>query len=443
MPSSQTVATDLVAQAVRARQRRAFMLASHQDTLHALGAVEEQIERNVKALALLPAASEQAFATQRQASHQTTAERDALVHVWGACLVQQPAGLERDQRLLDYVAQFLDAHRAAVRDALWFFPIERDLFSPRDQHLDILLNSHDARIRGLGVELVGRHGSLRCAPRITTLAKQASSQAHQACELALARCGALAKPEIAIRHALQGGHDHHALQLISASGQLQALHGEGYLRLAQHPEPGVHRRAWLLAALRDPQAARQHAHGTEMDPRLRAHVLALCGYAPDLIDTLAAIAKSPQPPQPWQREQLLLSLGSVDAAVDVLPTDTARREHALRSQLLATLRRAHLGVHNDADTAPWQAQRILVPDSLQTATRLRYGQAYNAQAMLDQRMADLGAELRQALYVEQGARANGAQALSAYGPARLQRATLGVVEWVQDHLEQPVQARGR
>ena len=44
---------------------------------------------------------------------------------------------------------------------------------------------------------------------------------------------------------------------------------------------------------------RQHAHGMEMDPRLRAHVLALCGYAPDLIDTLAAIAKSPQPPQPW------------------------------------------------------------------------------------------------------------------------------------------------
>lgn len=434
MPSALSVANDLIAQAVRARQRRMFMLGAQQDSLSAMAVVESQIERNVKALALLPSAAEQAFATQSPVQH-SLLEQDALVHVRGAFLAQLPPSQPNKSQLLSYLQQHLAKHPVAVRDALWFFPMERELFSPRDQHLDLLLNSSGAAIGGLGIELVGRHASLRHTPHVTRLAQNKSDASRRACDLALARCGVLPQPETAIRNALKSGQVQHALRLVAATGLIQVLGCADYLHLTRHPDPQIQRHAWLLASLCDPLTTVKQAQNTDMDARLRAHVLALSGYIPDLIDTLRDLAFSDKPPEPFQREHLLLTLGSLDASLDVLPVDSSLRDQALRRQLLSALRQSHLGIHNDADIAPWTCERIVLSESLRDAPRLRYGQRHKSKPTLDQRMADLGSALRQALYIEYAARAGAPQSLSASSPARVQRTALGTVQWATEHLE--------
>lgn len=440
MPSASQLIQELLAQTVRARQRRLFMTAADRTTLQALCSVDDMVDRNVRALSVFGSDAVDAAFRGLKATQQP-AEQDAYVHVLCATVVQMPDGAERAYMLHNCVSMYLEKHRVAVRDAFWFFPVGRSMFEARDSHVRVALESDDPVFYWLGVELVGRTGNAALAKLLLERrpAHAGAEVMGRSTEMALASSGVgpILKPQ-AIQRLLAGDEwaQAHALRLIAVTGQVGVLQPRQALALTASEHPVVRRLAWTLASLTMPRETQQYALAQPtLLPEIRTRVLALTGYADGVIESLAAVVKSPSPIEAPVKDLMLLSLGQVPMEATTSTVEAPAREQALRDLVLQTLRDSHIGVTNEADQGPWTAQHMLADPDKVAQVRIRGGQRKSAQGRLALTLMGLTAVMRQALYIEHAVHHRSALALSAYDTARRQRDALGISQGLRELFE--------
>lgn len=440
MPTASQLIQDLLAQTVRARQRRLFMTAADRTTLQALCSVDDMIDRNIRALSVFGTEAVDAAFRGFKATQQP-AEQNAFVHVLCAIVVQMPDGPKRARMLHNCVTMYLAKHRVAVRDAFWFFPTGHSLFDARDSHLRLALESDDPVFYWLGVELVGRTGNAALAKLLPGRhpVHVAAKTMERSTQMALASAGVgLPLTQQAIQRLLAGDDraQTHALRLIAVTGQVGVLPLRQVLALTASAHPVVQRLAWTLASLTMPRETQQHALAqTALPAAIRTRVLALTGYADGLIESIAAVVSSTSPIEGPDKDLMLLCLGQVPMEATTSTIDAPAREKALRELMLQVLRDSHIGVTNEADQGPWTAQHMLADEDKVAQVRIRGGQRKPAQGRLAPSLMGMTAVMRQALYIEHAVHYQSALALSAYDTARRQRAALGVSQGLRELFE--------
>ena len=447
MPSAQNLIDELLDESIRARQRRVHITSSTEATLYALKAVDAKLDENLRALASFGIGT-LAICEQRldQAS---SAERDAAVHLLCAVAVQLPASKQRDEAILNIVKRHWSTHKQAVNDALWFFPVGLSEFDIRHDHVMLLIGQGDPNLQHIGVTLAACRGVMQAGPwvydKLRELGIASDGPLQRACEMTLACLNLCLPQEQRLLALLKGADDaqRHALQLIAQSGQArQLLDAPHYLSLTNTSDQTVQQLAWCLAALADPQACATALNGPlQLAVELRTRLGALVGSPRALIHCVQAITAQDTPPHAEGSDALLVLLGQVPVGVNQTPIEPLARSAQLRTYVLQCLRHSHVNVNNEADVCPWEPAQFLAPESLTTATRLRYGQRLHAPqpGCIPVEIASrLSAAMRQTLYWEQAC-ARGHSfgfGLSAYANARMQYSVLNAAQWHDEHLAQ-------
>lgn len=448
MPSAQDLIRELLDESVRARRRRLWLSSTRDCTLYALKPVDATLDRNIQALASFGPEALQACNQKIKASAGSRADEDAAVHLLCAVAVQLPDGDQRNRDLQAFMAQYLANHAIAIRDALWFYPVGLNEFDIRHHHVVALLADANPAIQRLAIDILGRRGARTLAPLLRQRHLAIGTGEHAlrpTYELALARLGfglPTAIDRIPRIHQLLAGSPQdrkHALALIAASGQTGALTSEQYLEMARTSDAEQQRLALCLATLVDPLVCAQAiSRETTIDPALRTRIMALAGWIPGLIRNIQSLTAQTGPSSAENDDMLLTVLGHVPAAAKTTVIDTVAREQQLRDAVLRCLRQCHVNVHNDADTCPWETQRLLAPEALEQPVRVRHGNRFGAGGSIPTEIASrMSSDMRQLLYWEQ---AGAAQApygfdLSPYANARLQYTVLQASEWLTQHLE--------
>jgi hypothetical protein len=449
MPSREKLIHELLEETIRARRRRLNITSSLDVRLLGLKTVDSKLDRNIRALSIFGEDAIDAAVQQLVGlTHEPTA--DALVHIIAACAVQatstsnQPGLLERLQDL------YGQKHRSALRDAWWFYPLNRRSFDLHLQHITALLQSRQADHQLMAIEVAGRLGMRACAPKLMEmLASTTDHTLRHSIELALCRMGAapdnLPKRIQTLAHGTSADVLH-ALRLIASSGQLKGTSTEQLLawtKSAQLPVSGL---AWCLATISNPAAAHKAALSTQIDPDLRIRILALAGFPSGLISIVREITEQNIPATPAQLDALATLLDEVPAEVNAKPVDVHKREDALRTAVLKAFRAAHIPVSNEAKVCEWSAQAMLAEPHSQQGRRLRYGAALRPKesggVALGLSVPQMGPLMRQALYIEQSVQAGrpiGA-GLSAYANSRHQLDVIGISQWLGQVNAQSVQA---
>lgn len=440
MPCRESLITELLEDTARARRRRLHITAAMDFRLLALQTVDDKIDRNLRALSVFGQDAIQA-AEQAIAASDHAPTTDALIHVAAACAVQAATPQADDEMLVRWFERFGATHRTALRDAWWFYPLDRASAARHPARVDALLRSTHEPACSLGVELAGRCGMQTCLPLIVPIAATANEgQLLRASELALCRLGQ-PPDDLAARIQRRGSGTAedllHALRLIAASGRLDLAQAEGYLRCASMPHPALQRLGWCLATLCDPVQAHQQAdERAAMAPDLRLQVLALAGFPQTLIAVAREVTAQPGPATAPQMDALTVLLGNVPMQVRTTDVSPEEREKALRLRVLQVFRDAHIAVTNEAKTCAWEAGLMLAEPDPAHHRRLRFGRAVRSQeaggvALLPP-VQQLGSLMRQALYIEQSVQAHrpvGAS-LSAYASTRHQMHVIGLSEWL-------------
>lgn len=440
MPRREQLIAELLEDTARARRRRLHITGAMDFRLLALQTVDDKIDRNLRALSVFGQDALQA-AEQAIAASDHAPTTNALIHVAAACAVQTAAPQDDAVLLAQWFERYGAAHRTALRDAWWFYPLDRASAARHPARVAALLRSTHEPARTLGIELAGRCGMQACLPLISPIAGAApDGPPLRASELALCRLGQ-APVDLAARIQRRSGGAAedllHALRLIAASGHLDLAQVEGYLRCAHMPHPALQRLGWCLATLCDPVQAhhRAEAHAT-MDPGLRLQVLALAGFPHALIAVAREVTTQLGPATAPQMDALSVLLGDVPMQVRANDVSPQEREQAVRLRVLQVFRDAHIAVTNDAKTCAWEAARMLAEPDPAHNRRLRFGRAARPRedggAALQAPVQQLGSLMRQALYIEQSVQARqpvGA-GLSAYASTRHQMHVIGLSEWL-------------
>jgi len=430
MPNAAALLAQLLPRMSRARQRRLLMTAGDRFDLQALAAVDNSLDRDLRAVTVLGQAGLDAAALALQAAA-SQPERDALLHVYAALLVQSPGSAERDAAFLGLAAESIDKHRTALRDAVWFFPMGGMFAKPRQDSIEVLLNSDSTALQDLAIELIGRTGNVGLARQLAAGGELASTGTLHSRELALARCGLLATlPPERVTELLRGNEvqQTHVLRMASIAGRPMGLTADVVEPLVDASSQPLKRLAWAMLVMLKPRRAFEvAANSTTLDPDLGLRIFALCGFADGLIPAVAAMLGDADPASPATRDLLLCMLGTLPMEVRTRPIDATARERAMRELVLNALRQSHLGVTNQADSGPWQTNVVIAPDAPVTSVRIRGAvRMRGLPESLPAHTVNMTATMRQALYIELAHAQSAAIGLSAYDVARRQMLALGL-----------------
>jgi hypothetical protein len=449
MPSREKLIHDLLEETVRARRRRLNITSSLDVRLLGLKTVDSKLDRNIRALAVFGVDALDAAVQQlAESTHAPTV--DALVHVIAACSVQAASTSNQPELLERLQDRYGQKHRSALRDAWWFYPLNRRSFDLHLQRIITMLQSRQADQKLMATELAGRLGMRACAPKLLEMIATATDNTlHCAVELALCRMGAA--PDTLPKRIKILAHGTskdvlQALRLITASGQLEGVSTEQLLAWTQSADQPISRLAWCLATISNPAAAHNAVMRGSMEPDLRTRILALAGFPSGLISIVREITEQDIPATPAQLDALATFLDEIPMEVSAKPMDARKREDALRSAVLKAFRAAHIPLRNEANVCEWTAQAMLAEPHSQQSRRLRYGVALLPKASggvgLGMSVPQMGPLMRQALYIEQSVLAGrpiGA-GLSAYANSRHQLDVIGVSQWLGQIYAQSAQA---
>jgi len=443
MPSRAKLIDELLDETVRARRRRLNVTGSPHVRLLGLKTVDFKIDRNIRALAVFDSDSLDAGVNQlTQMTHAPAV--DALVHVVAACAVQALSTSRRKGLLELLFERYGGQHRSALRDAWWFYPMNRSVFDLHSQAIVDMMQSSQSDHKLMAVELAGRLGMTHCASQIAHwVAATSDGHAHRIGELALCRMGSVSETlPSRIEQLISGtGPDlMHALRLMAISGRLEGASSDQLISWAQSAKHDVSRLAWCLATIKNPVAAHCAViNNNAMDPDLRIRILALAGLPSGLIAVVRSVTEQALPVTPAQIDALTTFLGGVPMELNAKPMDVTQRDEALRTAVLTAFRMAHVPVRNEAKVCEWTPQAMLAePDTAHSvrSRRLRYGVGMrlpeNGGVVLHPSVLQMGALMRQALYVDQSVQAGrpiGA-GLSAYASARHQLDVIGISHWL-------------
>jgi hypothetical protein len=440
MPSSEKLIHELLEETVRARRRRLNITHDMEVRLLGLKTVDSKMDRNIRALAVFgDDALKAAIKQLTESTHAATV--DALVHVIAACAVQMP-NTSNHVKLLELLQdQYGQKHRSALRDAWWFYPLSRRSFDLHLQRITAMLHSPQIDHQCMAIELAGRLGMTTCTQQLLNIvaATPADNVLHRTCELALCRMGAA--PDTLTKRIktladTSSTNTLHALRLITASGQLKGVSTENLLTWTQSTQQPISRLAWCLVAISNPTAAHNAAMSGSMELNQRTRILALAGFPSGLISIVREITEQDIPATQAQLDALATYLEDVPMEVNAKPMDIRKREDALRAAVLKSFRAAHIPVRNEAKVCEWSAQAMLAEPHAQHGRRIRYGVAFRAKdsggVPLGKSVPQMGALMRQALYIEQSVQAGrpiGA-GLSAYATSRHQLDVIGISQWL-------------
>ncbi|RZJ14158.1 MAG: hypothetical protein EON50_07110 [Acidovorax sp.] len=443
MPSRAKLIDELLDETVRARRRRLNVTGTSDVRLLGLKTVDFKIDRNIRALAIFHSDSLDAGVNQlTRMTHAPTVH--ALVHVVAACAVQSVSTSRRKGLLELLFERYGGQHRSALRDAWWFYPMGRSAFDLHSQGIADMLQSSQSDRKLMAMELAGRLGMTHCASRIADwVAATSDGPGHRIGELALCRMGLVSETLPGrIEQLIRGSEPDvmHAFRLMASSGRLESASSDQLISWAQSAKHDVSRLAWCLATIKNPVAAHDAViNNNAMDPDLRIRILALAGFPGGLIAVVRSVTEQALPATPAQIDALTTFLGGVPMELNAKPMDATQRDEALRTAVLAAFRVAHIPVRNEAKVCEWTPHAMLAePDTAHSARsrRLRYGAAMrlpeNGGVVLHTSVLQMGALMRQALYIDQSVQAGrpiGA-GLSAYASARHQLDVIGVSHWL-------------
>jgi hypothetical protein len=427
LPPIRGLLDDTVGQALRARQRRVFVVDNANLNLGALRVCDDAIDKALVSASLY--GQDAAAHVTAKISASTGGAQDAAVFLRVALAIQM-----RDPVLLDITEKYFEQHLQAVRDAFWFYPVPGGPFSDNIDHIVSLFERSNtlATLRPLALELVGRRDVKQLCEQVYALRldPQVAADAH----LALACMDKKTEStQEFIRKIFAADSPAHRQSAVSIAAVRPSLADDAALYQAIGTEGPNNDLAWALLACRQPRRAIELAkQNSDIAPSLWLRIVSLTGYLDTAIQACADMAATESAVSAQQADVLELVFGTVHVDARTEPSSAVDKSKALRDTVLRVCRQAHIKLHNDADTCAWDINQILVDPAQAARLRLRCGKAMQANVPAFTASAfEVTHALRQWLYIERASCANHALSLSAVDVARRQQLALMVTQFAE------------
>jgi len=422
---------DTLEQAIRARQRRVFVIDHPGQRLAALRVMDGAIDQAVVAASIYGQDAIQWL--EHKISQALGDERDAAVFLRLALAVQL-----QEQNIAELIARYAPEYARPVYEALRFSPVTNNIFTDRTDHLTALFEwaKHDTTLMPLALRLVGERDIKAFHSEIEPFLHhpELAPWAHYAWAC-IGQAGALTRQFV--EEALASDTPDRIEGALRICAVAPALPSDKALEHGLSAPEAVAGTAWAILACRYPRRVYDYAMSLgDLAMAVKYRLVALTGFMDGMVAVCAALAARDGSITPAEADVLALALGAIPMEARCEPNDREAKSKALRALVLKVCRQSHITIKNDADICEWGVDHILADPTQIASVRIRRGfRMTQTVPKLDQAVLDVTHGLRQWLYIERAVYGGHVFALSAEDVSRRQETAMMVAEFydaVQD-----------